>query len=154
MICAGAKSERQAKRAVSNILDELKRNGIVIVNKPTIEIQNIVATASLGGMVDLEKTAYALERTIYDPEQFPGLIYRMTEPKVVILIFASGNLVCAGARKEQDVVSATRTLEGTLQQKELISYERRDNVRSSRKVHHIPTGDPVDTDPELDPIRI
>ncbi len=125
MICAGAKSERQAKRAVSNILDELRRSGIVILGKPNVETQNIVATASLGGRVDLEKTAYALERTIYDPEQFPGLIYRMNEPKVVMLIFANGKLVCAGAKSEDDVYSSTTRLEETLQQKELISYAQR-----------------------------
>ena len=37
------------------------------------------------------------------PEEFPGLIYRMTEPKVVILMFASGKLVCTGAKTEKEV---------------------------------------------------
>ena len=49
-------------------------------------------------MIDLEKAAYTLGHAMYEPEQFPGLIYRMEEPKVVILLFASGKLVCTGAK--------------------------------------------------------
>jgi transcription initiation factor TFIID TATA-box-binding protein len=54
---------------------------------------NIVASASLGGNVDLEKAVVRLGKAMYEPELFPGLIYRMDEPNLVILIFASGNLV-------------------------------------------------------------
>jgi len=68
---------------------ELKKSGIVIIGKPELKIQNIVASANLGGLIDLEKSAYALGKTMYEPEQFPGLIYRMDDPKVVILLFAT-----------------------------------------------------------------
>jgi len=54
MICTGAKSEKLAKKAVTNVVDELKRNGIVILGKPEIQIQNIVSSAGLGGHIDLE----------------------------------------------------------------------------------------------------
>jgi transcription initiation factor TFIID TATA-box-binding protein len=64
-----------------------------------------------------------LGKTMYEPEQFPGLIYRMDEPKVVILIFASGNLVCTGAKKEQDVYDAVHKLHGSLEEQNLIFYE-------------------------------
>ena len=94
MVCTGAKSERQARKAVFKVVDELKRDGIVILGRPEITIQNIVASAGLGGHIDLERVVYGLKKTMYEPEQFPGLIYRMDEPKVVILIFASGKLVC------------------------------------------------------------
>ena len=60
---------------------------------------------------------------MYEPEQFPGLIYRMAEPKVVILLFASGKLVCTGAKKEQDVYDAVQKLHVLLEEKKLISYE-------------------------------
>src|SRR3989442_5811655 len=100
MVCTGAKSERQARKAVLKVVDELKRDGIVILGKPEITIQNIVASAGLGGYIDLEKATYGLKKTMYEPEQFPGLIYRMDEPKVVILLFASGKLVCTGAKRE------------------------------------------------------
>jgi len=122
MVCTGAKSERQARKAVMKVVDELKRNGIVISRKPDIQIQNIVASVVLGGFIDLEKTTYSLERTMYEPEQFPGLIYRMDEPKVVILIFSSGKLVCTGAKKEEEVHRAVTKLQETLEEKELIAY--------------------------------
>lgn len=122
MVCTGAKSERQAKKAVMKVIDDLKRNGIVIVGKPEIQIQNIVASAGLGGYIDLEKSTYSLKRTMYEPEQFPGLIYRMDDPKVVILLFASGKLVCTGAKKEQDVGIAVKKLKETLESKNLIYY--------------------------------
>jgi len=122
MVCTGAKSEAQAKKAVIKVVDELKRNGMVILGKPEIQIQNIVSSAGLGGHIDLEKTTYSLKRTMYEPEQFPGLIYRMDDPKVVILIFASGKLVCTGAKKEAEVPRAIAILQKTLEEKGLITY--------------------------------
>ena len=123
MVCTGAKSEKVAKRAINKVVKELKKGGIIIIGKPEIKIVNMVASASLGGLIELEKSAYSLRRTMYEPEQFPGLIYRMDEPKVVILLFASGNLVCTGARKEEDVYEAVSKLHKTLEEEELIYYE-------------------------------
>lgn len=123
MVCTGAKSEKEAERAVLKVIDELKKGGIISVSKPELKIQNIVASANLKGMIDLEKAAYALERTMYEPEQFPGLIYRMRDPKVVILLFASGKLVCTGAKKEEDVYVAIEKLHKLLEEEELIYYE-------------------------------
>ena len=123
MVCTGSKSERQARKAVSTILNELKRNKIVIVGKPSIKVVNIVASGGLGGSIDLEKTTYSLKKTMYEPEQFPGLIYRMDEPKVVMLLFASGNFVCTGAKKEEEVHHAVAKLQETLESKGLLSYK-------------------------------
>ncbi len=122
MVCTGAKSEREARGAVMKVIKELKKSGIVIISKPELKIQNIVASANLSGMVDLEKSAYTLGKTMYEPEQFPGLIYRMDDPKVVILLFASGKLVCTGAKKEEDVYTAVEKLQKRLEQEELIYY--------------------------------
>ena len=121
MVCTGAKSERQAKKAVMKVVDDLKRNGIVIVGKPGFQVQNIVASAGLNGTIDIEKATYSLKRTMYEPEQFPGLIYRMEEPKVVILIFRSGKLVITGAKKEEEIHRAAAKLQETLEEKGLIS---------------------------------
>jgi transcription initiation factor TFIID TATA-box-binding protein len=123
MVCTGAKSEKEARRAVMNVIKELRKGGIIIISKPELKIQNIVASASLGGRIDLEQAVSKLVKTMYEPEQFPGLIYRMDEPKVVILIFASGNLVCTGAKKEQDVYDAVHKLHASLEEKDLIFYE-------------------------------
>ncbi|HDI12186.1 MAG TPA: TATA-box-binding protein [Candidatus Bathyarchaeota archaeon] len=123
MVCTGAKSEKEAKRAVMKIIKELKRGGIIIISKPELKIQNIVASASLGGTIDLERAAFELGKTMYEPEQFPGLIYRMDDPKVVILLFASGKLVCTGAKREQDVYEAVNKLHEILEEKNLIYYD-------------------------------
>jgi transcription initiation factor TFIID TATA-box-binding protein len=104
------------------VVKELKKSGIVIIRKPDLKVVNIVASASLGGRVELEE-ASALGKTMYEPEQFPGLIYRMDEPKVVMLIFASGKLVCTGAKKEQDVYDAVQKLHRMLEEQNLIFYE-------------------------------
>ena len=123
MVCTGAKSEKEARRAVMKVIKELERGGIIIISKPELKIQNIVASVILGGMIDLEEAAYSLRKTMYEPEQFPGLIYRMDEPKVVILLFASGKLVCTGAKKEEDVYDAVHKLHGILEEQSLIFYE-------------------------------
>jgi transcription initiation factor TFIID TATA-box-binding protein len=123
IICTGAKSKRQAKKAVMKVVDELKQKGIVILGKPDITITNIVASGGLGGTIDLEKSIYSLERTMYEPEQFPGLIYRMKDPKVVILLFTSGNIVVTGAKKAEEVHHAVTMLQKTLRATELVHYE-------------------------------
>jgi transcription initiation factor TFIID TATA-box-binding protein len=123
MVCTGAKSEKESKRAVMKVIRELKKSGIIIIGKPELKIQNIVASANLSGLIDLERSAYSLGRTMYEPEQFPGLIYRMDDPKVVILLFASGKLVCTGAKKEEDVYEAVTKLHKTLEEEDLIYYE-------------------------------
>lgn len=123
MVCTGAKSEKEARRAVMKVIKELKKSGIIIIGKPELKIQNIVSSASLGGLIDLEKAAYTLGKTMYEPEQFPGLIYRMDEPKVVILLFASGKLVCTGAKKEEEVYDAVAKLHLLLETQNLIFYD-------------------------------
>jgi transcription initiation factor TFIID TATA-box-binding protein len=122
MVCTGAKTERQAKQAINKVVDDLKSNGITITGKPEIQIQNIVASGGLGGYIDLEKCAVSLEKMMYEPEQFPGLIYRMDEPKTVMLLFSSGKLVCTGTKKEEDVGIAIKKLRETLESRDLIYY--------------------------------
>ena len=123
MVCTGSKSEKEARRAVLTVVKELKKGGIIIIGKPDLRVVNIVASGGLGGKIDLEKAVSTLGKTMYEPEQFPGLIYRMDEPKVVILLFASGNLVCTGAKREQDVFDAVHKLHGILEEQQLIFYE-------------------------------
>ena len=122
MVCTGAKSEKEAKRAVKKAVRELRKTGIIIPGKPEIKIVNIVASANLLGKIELEESACHLGKTMYEPEQFPGLIYRMDEPKVVILLFASGKLVCTGATKEDDVNTAVDNLRQQLEKNDLIYH--------------------------------
>jgi len=123
MVCTGAKSEKQSRSAVKKVVRELKTNGIIILGKPKIVIQNIVASANLHGKIDLETAADIMDNVMYEPEQFPGLIFRMGEPKVVMLLFASGKLVCTGAKHEDMVREAVEKLHGILEDYDLIYYE-------------------------------
>ena len=119
MVCTGAKSEKMARSAVNKVVRELKNNGILILNKPKTVIQNMVASANLHHMIDLETAADLLENVMYEPEQFPGLIYRMKEPKTVLLLFASGKLVCTGAKSEEMVHESVNKVYETLEDYDL-----------------------------------
>ena len=78
------------------------------MTKFNIKIENIVASASLGVRVPLEKMVEHLEGSEYEPEQFPGLVYRVKDPKAAMLVFSSGKVVCTGARSIADVRKAMR----------------------------------------------
>jgi transcription initiation factor TFIID TATA-box-binding protein len=123
MVCTGARSEKQAKQAIRKVVKELKQNSIVIMKRPIINVVNIVASVNLNGRIDLERTTYMFDRTMFEPEQFPGLIYRMTEPKVVFLLFMSGKCVCTGARSEEDVYASVIKLCDQLEHDALLVYE-------------------------------
>ncbi len=122
MVCTGSKSEDMAKRAVKTVVEQLRDGKVKIKNDAIVTIQNIVAAINLGGKVHLEKAARTLPRSMYEPEQFPGLIHRMLDPKVVILVFASGKLVCTGAKTEKDVYRAVNSLHVSLEEKGLMAY--------------------------------
>jgi len=95
MNCAGVTSIKDAKNAIAQMLKKLKRMGFKIF-EPKIEIQNVVASTELKKRVELERVL-ELEGTEYEPEQFPGLVYR-TKKGVAFLIFSGGKIVCVGAR--------------------------------------------------------
>ena len=126
MVCTGAKSEKESRRAVETVVKELRSQGIQITEKPVVNIQNIVASAALGGEIDLESLVYKLERVMYEPEQFPGAVFRMPDPKVVFLIFSAGKLVCVGAKKEEQVYAAVDKIQKLLEEKGLIFYPEND----------------------------
>ena len=120
MVCTGAKSEKQARSAVSKVVRELKKAGIIILGEPRITIENMVASADLAGKVDLETASEVLDNIMYEPEQFPGAVYRMKEPKVVILIFSSGKLVITGAKREEQVHEAVEKMRTILVENDLL----------------------------------
>lgn len=120
MVCTGSKSEEKAAQAVGIVVQRLRNAGIKIKNDAVITIQNIVASVDLGGRIHLEEAARTLPRSMYEPEQFPGLIYRMPDPKTVNLIFASGKVVCTGAKKESEVHRSVHTLHVLLEEKKLM----------------------------------
>ena len=91
MVCTGSKSEEMAVKAVNTVVQKLRKGGIKIKKNAVVTVQNIVSSINLQGRVHLEKAARTLPRSMYEPEQFPGLIHRMLDPKTVILVFSSRN---------------------------------------------------------------
>jgi len=122
MVCTGGKSEEMARKAVDTVVKKLRKGGIKIKKDATVTIQNIVASISLGGKIHLEQAARNVPRSMYEPEQFPGVIHRMIDPKTVILLFASGKLVCTGAKTEKDVYRSVNNLHSMLEEKGLMDY--------------------------------
>ena len=108
VVCTGAKSLPHVEIAINKVAKQLEKAGIKIKTKPKVDVQNIVASSDLGQEIYLNAIAISLglERVEYEPEQFPGLVYRIDVPKVVVLLFGSGKLVCTGAKHVEDVGAA------------------------------------------------
>ena len=103
IVCTGAKSPSEAKVAVACVVSKLRKIGFKIPSNYKVIPENIVASAKLELKINLNNIAFTLENTEYEPNSFPGLVYRMINPKVTFLIFGSGKIICTGARTVSDV---------------------------------------------------
>jgi len=106
IVCTGAKSPSDAKIVVSKIVARMNKLGIKIPKNYKVRLENIVASAKLDRELNLNNIAFTLENTEYEPEQFPGLVYRMDDPRVTFLLFGSGKIICTGGRSIADVKRA------------------------------------------------
>ncbi len=115
LVLTGAKSTEMVHEGVLQMIKILRTVGTKITEEPEIIVQNIVASGHFNHRtINLELAALWLEHSMYEPEQFPGLIYRLAEPKTVLLLFQSGNLVCTGAKTEKQVRQAVENTYNTL----------------------------------------
>ena len=115
LVLTGAKSTEMVHEGVNQMIKILRTVGTKITEDPEIIVQNIVASGHFNHRtINLELAALWLEHSMYEPEQFPGLIYRLAEPKTVLLLFQSGNLVCTGAKTEDQVRQAVENTYNTL----------------------------------------
>ncbi len=118
IVCTGAKSIEDVDRGLKKVFSKMDSVGIKVTGTPDIIVQNIVASADLGSVLNLNAIAIGLglENIEYEPEQFPGLVYRIDKPKVVVLLFGSGKLVVTGGKRPSDAEEAVerivRELEG------------------------------------------
>ncbi len=110
--CTGAKNLEDVRKTIDIISEKLKKLDIDVYKKIDFVVQNMVATADLGGELNLNEVAVAfgLENVEYEPEQFPGLVYRVKEPRVVMLLFGSGKIVSTGGRNTEDISTAVENL--------------------------------------------
>jgi len=116
VVCTGTTKKEDAQIAIETLKERLNEIDVEVTDKPTINIVNIVAAADLGSDLNLNQLAMHLgfENIEYEPEQFPGMVYRVKDPKVVILIFGSGKIICTGARVLEDVERAVNILKDDL----------------------------------------
>ena len=120
LVCTGAKSIDDSKLAIKKTVDLMREKDKDIPHEFEIKIQNIVASANLESTLNLENVALELEDTEYEPEQFPGLVYRLSDPKVVLLLFGSGKVVCTGAKTRSDAKLGVERAYDSLNELDLI----------------------------------
>ena len=105
VICSGASSEKEIEQGIikaSKLIHEIQPK-VKVLKKVEYTVVNLVATANLHQNLDLFHTALSLDNVEYEPEQFPGAILRLEDPKITLLLFKNGKVICAGAKKEEDL---------------------------------------------------
>lgn len=120
-VCTGAKSIESVHKAINTVANQIGSIGIEIEKERKIKVVNIVASSDINREINLNSIAvtFGLENVEYEPEQFPGLIYRIEEPKVVALLFGSGKIICTGARSMDDVTKAVSKIMDDLSKADL-----------------------------------
>ncbi|MCK4521787.1 MAG: TATA-box-binding protein [Nanoarchaeota archaeon] len=110
VVCTGARSMDKVRESIKKIIKSLEKINIKITIKPEIHIQNIVASGSIGMDLNLNVLAMKLNNTEYEPEQFPGLVYKLREANATFLLFSNGKIVCTGTKSEDAVHDAVEKL--------------------------------------------
>ncbi len=103
IVCTGARSLTDVEEVFKKVVKIVEKTGTKVPRGFKVQVENIVASAKLDATLSLDKIAFNLENSEYEPEQFPGLVYRMVDPKVAFLLFGSGKIVCTGGRTIADV---------------------------------------------------
>jgi len=106
IVCTGARSMDKVEESIQKIIKSLEKINIKITEKPVVKIQNIVASGTVGMDLNLNTLAMKLDNTEYEPEQFPGLVYKLEEAKATFLLFSNGKIVCTGTKSEEEVHEA------------------------------------------------
>jgi len=114
--CAGAQKESDIPKGIINTCKKLKgiTPDIKIPTKPIYKIVNLVANAKIDLKIDLFNLATKLDNVEYEPEQFPGAIVRLYNPKISLLLFKNGKMICAGAKSERDIVDSIKRIKAML----------------------------------------
>ncbi len=121
LICTGAKNIDDSKLAIKNTLDLMRKKDKEIPFEYECTVQNIVASANFQTPLNLELIALEMENTEYEPEQFPGLVYRLADPKIVLLLFGSGKIVCTGAKTIDDSQLGVKKVYNQLDELDLLN---------------------------------
>jgi transcription initiation factor TFIID TATA-box-binding protein len=110
IVCTGAKTMEKVEESIQQIIKQLEKINIKITIKPKIKIQNVVAAGDIFKDLNLNELAMELENTEYEPEQFPGLVYKLIDARATFLLFSNGKIVCTGTRGQEEVEFAVKML--------------------------------------------
>jgi transcription initiation factor TFIID TATA-box-binding protein len=114
VVCTGARNIEDAEKSIQKIIESLKKIKVIIKIKPILNVQNMVASGALGYDLNLNKLAISLKNVEYEPEQFPGLVYKIKKPKTSFLLFGNGKIVVTGIKSQEDLAESLKVLEETL----------------------------------------
>ena len=103
LVCTGTKSVAQVKEVIASVIKTLRKIGVKVTSMPKINVQNIVASGSVNLTLNLNTLALELKNTEYEPEQFPGLVYKLEKPNATFLLFSNGILVCTGTKNRNEL---------------------------------------------------
>ncbi len=110
VVCTGARTLEQVDQAIEKIKKSLLKIDVKVTIDPVIEVQNIVASGSIGMALNLNTLAMKLDNTEYEPEQFPGLVFKLKSAGATFLLFSNGKIVCTGTKSEEEVHKAVDKL--------------------------------------------
>ncbi|MBL7206790.1 MAG: TATA-box-binding protein [Candidatus Aenigmarchaeota archaeon] len=116
IVCTGAKSIELSKVAIKQVVAKIKSAKIKVPTKYHVQVENIVASSKIKAKLNLEDITFQLENAEYEPEQFPGLVFRIPEPRVAFLLFTSGKIICTGAQNIDDIYTALGKLKKKLEE--------------------------------------
>ncbi|KXA96588.1 hypothetical protein AKJ38_03025 [candidate division MSBL1 archaeon SCGC-AAA259I14] len=111
--CVGARSVEDGEKAIENLTEQLQDLGYDI-GEPQVKVQNMVAFVNFHRGFDLEEIARNFRSAEYEPEVFPGLVFRMEESSVAFLLFVEGEGVCVGAKSEEEIKEGINRIEETI----------------------------------------
>ncbi len=114
IVCTGARTLEEVRASIRKIMKSLEKINVKIKAEPEIHVQNIVASGAVGMDLNLNFLAMKLDNTEYEPEQFPGLVYKMPEAKATFLLFSNGKVVCTGTKSEEQLHQVLDKLQDTL----------------------------------------
>ncbi|MDD1728418.1 MAG: TATA-box-binding protein [Methanospirillum sp.] len=105
IVLTGFHSLEDVPVGLERFVNMSKKAGISCYPGPKVDITNIVCSYSLGYQCNLNRivTTLQYEHVEYEPEQFPGLVYRIPDPKIVVLIFTSGNIILTGGKNMESI---------------------------------------------------
>jgi len=114
VVCTGARSMTKVRESINQIIKAVSKIGVNVTIKPKITVQNMVAAGDIGMDLNLNELAMKLENSEYEPEQFPGLVYKLPGTRATFLLFSNGKIVCTGTKSEIALKEAINKLVSNL----------------------------------------